>query len=136
MESHTCCALVASVWICPWTTWVPDTGWAKRIYCSWPAFNWTWRQVEGRAGKENANRSLCTHPEHTAKKNSPARFRRTSRSYGGVLVRQLRGIPKGSRQESPRGTPKGKPEVTELLDIPVAPHSCFFFQAGKGSVSS
>lgn len=35
----TCCALVASVWICPWTTWVPDTGWAKRIYCSWPAFN-------------------------------------------------------------------------------------------------
>lgn len=49
---HTCCALVASVWICPWTTWVPDTGWAKRIYCSWPAFNWTWRQAEG-AGKEN-----------------------------------------------------------------------------------
>lgn len=55
---------------------------------------------------------------------------------GGALARQLRGIPKGSRQESPRGTPKGKPEVTELLDIPVAPHSCFFFQAGKGSVSS
>lgn len=74
------------------------------------------------------------HPEHTAKKNSPARFRRRSRSYGGsfgpAAPRNSEGFPAGIATRDP----KGKPEVTELLDIPVAPHSCFFSRLGRGQL--
>lgn len=45
------------------------------------------------------------HPEHTAKKNSPARFRRRSRSYGGsfgpAAPRNSEGFPARNRHEGP-----------------------------------
>lgn len=75
------------------------------------------------------------HPEHTAKKfpcSIPPQEPELRASFGPAAPRNSEGFPAGIATRDP----KGKPEVTELLDIPVAPHSCFFFQAGKGSVSS
>lgn len=38
------CWVLARVWIWPWTTCVPDTGCARRMYCSWPVFTCTYTQ--------------------------------------------------------------------------------------------
>lgn len=38
------CWVLARVWICPWTTCAPETGWARRMYCSWPVFSCTYNQ--------------------------------------------------------------------------------------------
>lgn len=133
MESHTCCALVASVWICPWTTWVPDTGWAKRIYCSWPAFNWTWRQVEGGQGKKMET-GHSAHPEHTAKKIPLLDSAAGAGVTGGASARQLRGIPKGSRQESPRGTLKVNPRSQSSWISPWHHIPAFFSRLGRGQL--
>lgn len=130
MGVHTCCALVASVWICPWTTWVPDTGWAKRIYCSWPAFNWTWRQAEeGRERKRN--RSLCT-PEHTAK--FPARLRRRSRSLGFHRRSRGRAAPGGFGVGSPQATLKAKNPRAQSSWIALRHHVPPFFLPGRGQL--
>lgn len=40
----TTCWVLARVWICPWTTCAPETGCARRMYCSWPVFSCTYSQ--------------------------------------------------------------------------------------------
>lgn len=61
----TCCVF-ARVWICPCTTCAPETGWASRMYCSWPVFSCTYKQSTQGGGKVRFSAKGHLNTEDTA----------------------------------------------------------------------